>query len=153
MAKSSPKAPIFDGSRIPDQVGGIVNATYQWVQDYWLKVLIAIGIGAVIVLALLWVRRLGDKLCSRPGFAGGWGIILGHAIARTNMFFIVTLAAQLVAGYAGAPGEVAKTISFFFTIASAFQAAIWARELILGTIEHRTQSNIIRARRCSRRWG
>ncbi|RZI38408.1 mechanosensitive ion channel, partial [Herbaspirillum sp. HC18] len=26
------------------------------------------------------------------------------------------------------------------TVASVFQAAIWARELILGTIEHRTQS-------------
>ncbi|KTT68664.1 mechanosensitive ion channel family protein [Sphingomonas sanguinis] len=140
MAKSSPKAPIFDGSRIPDQVGGIINATSWWIQHYWLKVLIAIGFGAVIVLALLWVRKLGDKLCSRPGFAGGWGVILGHAIARTNLFFIVTLAAQLVAGYAGAPGEVAKTISFLFTIASTFQAAIWARELILGAIEHRTQS-------------
>jgi small-conductance mechanosensitive channel len=139
-SNTSPKAPIFDGSRIPDQVEGILDATYNWVQDYWLKVLIAIGIGAVIVLALLWVRKLGDKLCSRPGFAGGWGVILGHAIARTNMFFIVTLAAQLVAGYSGAPGEVAKTISFLFTVASVFQAAIWARELILGTIEHRTQS-------------
>jgi small-conductance mechanosensitive channel len=67
-------------------------------------------------------------------------VILGHAIARTNLFFIVTLAAQLVSGYAGAPGEVARTISFLFTIASTFQAAIWARELILGAIEHRTQS-------------
>ncbi|MEJ8628958.1 hypothetical protein P0F65_01760 [Sphingomonas sp. I4] len=66
MAKSSPKAPIFDGSRIPDQVGDIVNATYQWVQDYWLKVLIAIGFGAVIVLALLWVRRLGTGFAAAP---------------------------------------------------------------------------------------
>ncbi|WP_440978208.1 mechanosensitive ion channel family protein [Sphingomonas pseudosanguinis] len=140
MAKSSPKAPIFDGSHIPDQVEGVVDATYDWVQVYWLKVLIAIGAGAVIVLALLWVRRLGDRLCRKPGFAGGWGVILGHAIARTNLFFIVTLAAQLVSGYAGAPGEVAKTISFLFTVASVFQAAIWARELILGTIEHRTRS-------------
>lgn len=140
MAKSSPKAPIFDGSRIPDQVEGVVDATYDWVQVYWLKVLIAIGAGAVIVLALLWVRKLGDRLCRKPGFAGGWGVILGHAVARTNLFFIVTLAAQLVSGYAGAPGEVAKTISFLFTVASVFQAAIWARELILGTIEHRTRS-------------
>lgn len=140
MAKSSPKAPIFDSSHIPDQVEGVVDATYDWVQVYWLKVLIAIGAGAVIVLALLWVRRLGDRLCRKPGFAGGWGVILGHAIARTNLFFIVTLAAQLVSGYAGAPGEVAKTISFLFTVASVFQAAIWARELILGTIEHRTRS-------------
>lgn len=140
MAKTSPKAPIFDSSHIPDQVEGVVDATYDWVQVYWLKVLIAIGAGAVIVLALLWVRRLGDRLCRKPGFAGGWGVILGHAIVRTNLFFIVTLAAQLVSGYAGAPGEVAKTISFLFTVASVFQAAIWARELILGTIEHRTRS-------------
>ncbi|MGE7205327.1 mechanosensitive ion channel family protein [Sphingomonas sp. NPDC019816] len=137
---TSPKAPIFDGSRVPDQVESIIDATYDWVQVYWLKVLIALGVGALIVVALLWVRKLGDRLCQKPGFAGGWGVILGHAIARTNMFFIVTLAAQLVSGYAGAPGEVAKTINFFFVIASAFQTAIWARELILGTIEHRTSS-------------
>lgn len=139
-SNTSPKAPIFDGSNIPDQVGDVVNATSWWVQHYWLKVLIAMAVGTLVVVVLLWVRRLGDRLCRKPGFAGGWGVILGHAIARTNLFFIVTLAAQLVSGYSDAPGEVAKTINFFFTIASAFQAAIWARELILGTIEHRTRS-------------
>lgn len=139
-SNTSAKAPIFDGSRIPDQVEGVLDATYDWVQVYWLKVLIALGIGTLIVLGLLWVRSLGNRLCRKPGFAGGWGVIIGHAIARTNGFFIVTLAAQLVSGYAGAPGEVATTINFFFTVASVFQAAIWARELILGAIEHRTQS-------------
>ena len=29
-SNTSPKAPIFDGSRIPDQVENIVNATSWW---------------------------------------------------------------------------------------------------------------------------
>jgi small-conductance mechanosensitive channel len=49
------------------------------------------------------------------------------------------LSAKLVDGYAATPPEVDKTITFLFTVAAVFQAAIWARELILGAIEHRTR--------------
>ena len=49
------------------------------------------------------------------------------------------LAAQLVSGYAArTAARSTTTINFLFTIAAVFQAAIWARELILGVIEHRT---------------
>jgi small-conductance mechanosensitive channel len=47
---------------------------------------------------------------------------------------------KLVVGYAGAPAEVTTTVNFLWTVASVFQAAIWAREIILGSIEHRTSS-------------
>jgi small-conductance mechanosensitive channel len=50
------------------------------------------------------------------------------------------VAAKLVAGYAHAPPEIKSTIAFLFTVATVFQAAIWAREIILGAIEHRTHS-------------
>lgn len=47
-------------------------------------------------------------------------------------------AAQLVTGYADAPPSVATTIHFLFTVAAVFQAAMWAREIILGAVETRT---------------
>lgn len=134
------KEPIFDTTNVPRQIDRLIDASTLWVQTHWLQVLIAFGIGAVIVVALHAARRLGNRLCARPGLAAGWGIIIGRAVVRTNNFFIIMLAAQLVVGYAGAPREVASTVGFLFTVAAVFQAAIWARELILGAIEHRTQS-------------
>jgi small-conductance mechanosensitive channel len=134
------KQPIFDASDVGDHAQGFVTASIAWVQAYWLQILIAFGIGAVIVIVLHTARRFGSKLCERPRALNGWGIVVGKAIARTGNFFIVMLAAKLVAGYSAAPGEVATTINFLFTVAAVMQAAVWVREIILGAIEHRTQS-------------
>lgn len=139
------KAPIFDSDNVQDQVRDLYVASQVWLQTHWLQILIAFAIGAVIVVALHGLRRLGARLCHRPAegdtvLRRGWGTIVGRAITRTNNFFIVMLAAKLVVGYAGAPSQVATTVNFLWTVASVFQAAIWARELILGAIEHRTSS-------------
>jgi small-conductance mechanosensitive channel len=137
---TAPKQPIFDAGDVGNQAQGFVTASVAWIQAYWLQILIAFGIGAVIVIVLHTARRFGSKLCERPRALNGWGIVVGKAIARTGNFFIVMLAAKLVAGYSAAPGEVATTINFLFTVAAVFQAAVWVREIILGAIEHRTQS-------------
>ena len=134
------KQPIFDASDVGDHAQGFVTASFAWIQAYWLQILIAFGIGAVIVIVLHTARRFGSKLCERPRALNGWGLVVGKAIARTGNFFIVMLAAKLVSGYSAAPGEVSKTIDFLFTVAAVFQAAVWVREIILGAIEHRTQS-------------
>ena len=141
MAKSSAaKQPILDTSSVPQQVTGLVSESQRWLHDHWLQILVAFAAGTVIVLALHGLRRLGDRLCRHDASLRGWGKVLGRTIARTNNVFIVMLAAKLVAGYAGAPDQVALTINFLWTVAWVFQAAIWARELILGGIEHRTSA-------------
>ncbi|MBI0474042.1 mechanosensitive ion channel family protein [Sphingomonas sp. MA1305] len=141
MANSSaPKGPLIDTESIQQQTGNLVRESQWWLQQHWLQILIAFAAGTVIVLALHGLRRLGDRLCQHDQRLRGWGHVLGRTIARTNNFFIVMLAAKLVAGYAGAPEGVATTINFLWTVASVFQAAIWARELILGAIEHRTSA-------------
>jgi small-conductance mechanosensitive channel len=43
----------------------------------------------------------------------------------------------LVAEHANTPPALLRAVHFLFVIAAAFQAAIWARELILGFVEHR----------------
>ncbi|MEV9132374.1 hypothetical protein AB0099_29600, partial [Klebsiella pneumoniae] len=40
--------------------------------------------------------------------------------------------------FAGTPREVLSLINVLWVIVAVFQMAIWAREIILGTIEHRT---------------
>ncbi|WP_294288990.1 mechanosensitive ion channel family protein [uncultured Sphingomonas sp.] len=108
-----------------------------WLQTNWLQIAIAVGIGAVIVLLLMVARRMGRKLCDRPDWVGGWGVVFGRTVSKTGNFFIVMVAAKLVEGYAETPPAITTTITFLFTIAAVIQAAVWARELILGGIEHR----------------
>lgn len=134
------KAGGIDAGEVGDHASELVRSSVDWASAYWLQITIAIGIGAVISLSLIWLRSLGPRLARRSASGKGWAAILGRAIARTGTFFIVMLSARLVAGYAGAPPNVATTIGFLFTVSVVFQAAVWARELILGAIEHRTRS-------------
>jgi small-conductance mechanosensitive channel len=122
------------------QLQTLLNDSVAWLGSHWLQILVAVGIATAIVAILHVLRRWGMRLCEKSVGPAGWGTILGRTIARTGHFFIIMLAAKLVAGYANPPEMVAKTIDFLFTLAAVFQAAIWARELILGAIEKRTES-------------
>ncbi len=126
------------GSNLETQAQAWLADGWVWLNQHWLQIMIAIAIGTVIVLALHGLRRLGMKLCNRPHLAGGWGLIIGRAVSTTGNIFIILIAAKLVAGYANPPDGVAKTITFLFTIFAVFQAAVWAREIILGAVEQRT---------------
>ncbi|MCW1432231.1 mechanosensitive ion channel family protein [Novosphingobium sp. JCM 18896] len=110
-----------------------------WLSSHWLEIAIAIAAGSVIFVALNFLRRWGMRLCRQGAGVRTWYSMGGRALARTSQFFIVACVARLVAGYAGAPPLIFITITYLFTIAAVFQAAIWARELIFGAVEHRTR--------------
>ncbi len=112
----------------------------DWLQSHWFQIIVAAAIAAVIVAVLYALRGLGHRLCRPDRPAQSWLTIAGKIVWRTTGFFIVMLAARLVMGYAAPPWSVATVISFLFTVALVLQAAIWARELILGFIEHRTSA-------------
>lgn len=139
---ADPAAPIFpltNGS-IEDHATTFVEEGSLWVQDHWLDILIAGAFAALIIVGLHVMRSWALKLCRRSDGSGNWYSIFGRAIARTGNFFIVMAALRLVSGYAQATPTIHNTITFLFTIAAVFQAAIWAREIIFGLIENRTQS-------------
>lgn len=117
-------------------VGQLWTQTQAWTASHYLGIVIACAIGAVIIAVLYGLRMLGTRLCRRQQL-GHWPQIIGRAIARTNLFFIVMLAARLVSGYAKPPADVMTTIGFLFTVATAIQAALWTRELVIGIVEHR----------------
>lgn len=123
------------------QFQAMVDESIAWLSDNWLRILIAVAAAAIIVLVLRAARGWGAKLCDRRETGNGWLRIAGATIGRTTNFFIVMAAAKLVAGYADLPPLLDRTIGFLFTVAAAFQAAIWAREFVLGAIERRTQSD------------
>lgn len=133
----------IDTARVQDQAESLFRSSTMWLQTHWLQILIGIGAGVAIAAALFWLRGLGQRIAARSKTGTGWSAVFGRAVERTHGFFIIMLSAKLVVGYAGAPVDVSSTVTFLFTIAAVFQAAIWAREIILGAIEHRTRGEHI----------
>jgi small-conductance mechanosensitive channel len=116
----------------------IVTQTSGWISTNALDILIAGGLGVVIALVLLGVRALACRLMA-SGSDGDthWRIIFARVLSKTNLFFIIMCSAEMVGELAATPPAVLSVIHFLFVIAAAFQAAIWARELILGFVQHR----------------
>ncbi|WP_254602722.1 mechanosensitive ion channel family protein [Sphingomonas bacterium] len=133
--------PIIASADVAHDARDFAATASVWITTHWWPILIASAIATGIVVLLHAARRLGQRLCRRDGTGGGWGTVAGRAITRTNDFFIILAAAKLVGdtfAAAAPPREVAQVIQFLWTIAATFQVAIWARELILGAVEHRT---------------
>jgi small-conductance mechanosensitive channel len=96
------------------------------------RILLALLLSAALVLILYGVRMVGKRLSHNTN---QWTGIIGRALASMRLWFMVALAAQLVAVYAHAPDDVRNTISFIFIFAATFQAALFLRELILGAVD------------------
>ncbi len=122
------------------QIQDLTHSTLGWFQTYWLQIIIAGAIAFGIVTALYALRRLGARLC-RPGQTGGaWLTVVGRVAAKTTNYFIIMVAIKVVDNYAQTPPMLDNLVTFLFTVAAVLQCAIWARELILGAIEHKTAS-------------
>lgn len=131
-AAALPKIPPID-----QQVKLFWAESAQWVSGHVIQIVAGSVIAAVIVAILLGAKALGVRICRTDADHTRWRTVIGRAFARTSLWFMVAVAAQLVSGYADAPRAVASTVQFVFTVAVTLQAAIWAREIILGVIEHR----------------
>jgi small-conductance mechanosensitive channel len=92
--------------------------------------LVAAGIVAVMMLIRVGGRWLlqGDPHCTH------WRGVIGRVLSRTTILFMVATAIDIVASYTAIPPRLERLADIAFTIAAALQAAIWARELILGAI-------------------
>ena len=132
-ADLSGTVPLFQSA---DDLRLVWAQTLTWIQSHYLNIVIACATAAIIAAVLYGLRMLGARLCRRDHL-GHWPRIVGRAIARTNLFFIVMLAARVVSGYANPPEMVFETVRFLFIGAAAVQAALWIRELVIGIVEHR----------------
>jgi small-conductance mechanosensitive channel len=140
MANTQPSLPPHVFTPPSDLVGQgrlLANETLAWLSANSLRILIAVAAAALIVMALLAVKKLAQRLCREHDALVGWRTILGRVAARTSFWFLVIVAARLVDGYADAPPLLDKTLAFLFTVGLTFQAALWVRELVLGFVEHR----------------
>lgn len=119
---------------------GALRDSWEWVANNSVDIAIAAAIALAIAFLLLGVRRFGRRLIrERKSEEIDWRTIFGRVLAKTGIFFIVMVSAQLVSDQAETPRFLDRLIDFLFVIAAAVQAAVWARELILGFIENKVE--------------
>ncbi len=116
------------------KVENAVALSWNWVQSHSLEILVACVSGAILVALLYGLKRLGAKLVVHPD---QWRSVIGRALVSMRPWFMVMVAIQIVTSTAGAPEPIGRAVQILFTIAATIQAAIFLRELILGTIEFR----------------
>lgn len=139
--------PIKTREILPDVTGMNVTERFQklwsdgvtWVDTHTAEILIGLGVAVVIVVMLSGLRRFGRRLYERNMSLETWQSVIGRAMAKTRTWFMIALALEIVALLSDAPGLIARSIGFLFSIAMVIQSAIWARSIILGFVEHRTK--------------
>lgn len=137
MAIDSNSSVVEAAQNISEGSVGLVSETTDWITNNSVDILVAAGVGGLIALILLGLRAFGHKLIRNTDGDGKWRIIMGRTLAKTSLFFIVMLSAELVVEHAETPVLLSRTVNFLFVVSAAFQAAIWLRELILGLVQHR----------------
>ncbi|ARS29210.1 mechanosensitive ion channel family protein [Sphingomonas sp. KC8] len=139
MTNSSSETTPSPAAKAPsvDQIEQFWHDSLAWISNHSLQIMIGAAMAALVVVLLLSLKSFGRRLTSDRANRAHWSFIVGHALGRTRIWFMIAIAAELVATYANAPGFVARITQIAFTVAVILQAAVWARVLILGTIEHR----------------
>ena len=136
-AKSAPMIklpnPRIDVREAPRHVESIL----EWSLANLDRLAIGGAIAAAIVGVMLVMRWVGHRILEGDHEVLGWKGIIGRVFAKTTVFFMVAAAIDIVASYADIPPKLAHLADILFTVAAALQAAIWAREIIIGVIRGR----------------
>jgi small-conductance mechanosensitive channel len=111
--------------------------TAAWFSSHSLQILLGLAAGAAIVVALMGARWIGMRICRTDPTHLHWRTVFGRMLERTRLWFMLALAARVVITIGQAPEPWGRVTQVAFIVAMALQAALWARELALGVIEHR----------------
>ena len=126
---------MITDTSLPAELTVVWHDLLLWLTLNNARILLAVALGGVLVLMLCAIKLLGKTMRKR---SSQWGGIIGRAFASMRLWFMIVLAAQVVAVYAHAPTDVRSTTSFLFIVAATFQAALFLRELILGAVDLRS---------------
>jgi small-conductance mechanosensitive channel len=111
-----------------------VESVVNWFAANWSALPIGLAVAAVIVLVMLGARWIGTRLLAGDPECRRWRGVIGRVLHKTTILFMVATALDIVATYAAVPARIERLLDILFTVAFAFQGAIWARELIIGVI-------------------
>ena len=113
------------------------TSTLDWVAANHDALLTGSIVAAGLVGVMLVARAIGHRLQAGDPRGSHWRGVIGRVLARTTIIFMVVAAIDIVTSYADPPRKSAHLADVIFTVVAAIQAAIWARELILGVIARR----------------
>lgn len=119
------------------EIQDTIDVAFAWVDSHTTQIAIGALAGAIIVGLLYGLQLLGRYLCAERFSGSHWPGIIGRALRKTRLWFMVAVAAQIIAATAHAPAEIGYPIRVLFVIASVLQAAVWVRALIIGLVEYR----------------
>lgn len=114
----------------------LLEQSWVWLLKNSLSIFIALCAAALLVAILLGIRSFGVWL-GRGEHHNAFRIVVSRVISKTQIWFIIPLAATMVADMAAPPPALTSLIHFAFTVTAALQGAIWLRELVLGWVEQR----------------
>jgi len=113
------------------------DSIIEWLTTNQLELLVALVSGMIIFLLLTLGKKLALRWSNTAPDQNSIRAILARAVSKTSRFFRIMVSVQLVATAANTPDFLARIIAFLFTVSAVIQAAVWAREIILGFIERR----------------
>jgi small-conductance mechanosensitive channel len=114
-----------------------VEPIITWVGNNLDRLVMGALIAGGIVAVMLAVRWVGHHMAQSDLDCRHWRGIIGRVLAKTGIWFMVAAAIDIVASYASMPAKLARLADILFIIAAALQAAIWAREIIIGVVRSR----------------
>jgi len=126
-----------ENAPIGAQAGQLWGDVTHWLSAHSVQFLIGIAAGLLIFIVLYGLKWLGVRICGADPNQTHCRTIIGRVLARTRLWFMAAASARIVVGYADAPVLVHDTLTAIFVVTTTLQVALWAREIILGVIEHR----------------
>ena len=116
---------------------GQTQSLLEWIVANRDGLLLGAVVAAAIVAAMLVMRAIGNRIMARHPDCTNWRGIIGSVLAKTKLYFMVASAVEIVVTYAPVPTRLDRISHIAFIIAAALQAAVWARELIMGAVRSR----------------
>ncbi|WP_265562123.1 mechanosensitive ion channel family protein [Sphingomicrobium arenosum] len=112
-----------------------VLGTIDWLGTHWEDLLIGTLVALGMAGILLILRSIGRRYRKSTKDRTSWKGIIAGVLAKTTLTFMLVASFFIVVSHTEIPRNIERFIEVIFTVVAAIQAAIWARELILGVIK------------------